>query len=86
MKNRTKIDIVAQILTSATGGETRTKIMYKSFLSHGQAKGYLEMLLQGGLLDRPSAHRYQTTDKGLRFIDAYDHLGEFMLQEIIVEY
>jgi predicted transcriptional regulator len=82
VKNRTKIDIIVQILNAATGGETRTRIMYKSYLSHAQAKGYLDILIKDSLIASTSAHRYITTEKGLRFIEAYEHLGELLVQEV----
>ena len=41
MKNRSRTEIAANILESANGGATKTKIMYKSFLSYSQLKEYL---------------------------------------------
>ena len=35
MKNRSRIEIVSSILDAANGGVTKTKIMYKAFLSYG---------------------------------------------------
>ena len=34
MENRSKTEIVAMILNTANGGETKTKIMYFAFLSY----------------------------------------------------
>lgn len=85
MTNRSKIDIIVQVLTAAIGGETRTRIMYKSYLSHGQARGYLDMLLHDGLIERPRLNRYYTTEKGMQFIETYEHLGEFLVPEIIAK-
>ena len=43
MKYRSRSDIVGLILESANGGgATKTKIMYKAFLSYAQTKGILD--------------------------------------------
>jgi len=36
MKYRSRTDIVGLILEAANGGATKTKIMYKAFLSYAQ--------------------------------------------------
>ncbi len=40
MKNRSRIEIVSSILDAANGGVTKTKIMYKAFLSYGLLRAY----------------------------------------------
>ena len=40
MKNRSRTEIVSNILEAANGGVTKTKIMYKAFLSYNQLKEY----------------------------------------------
>jgi predicted transcriptional regulator len=86
MKYRSRIDIVAQILNAAIGGDTRTKIMYKSYLSHTQLKDYLVMLLQDGLIEAdPDINRYRTTEKGMKFVQVYEHIGEFIVQEASIK-
>ncbi len=51
MKYRSRTDITAQILEAANGGVTKTKIMYKAFLSYAQLKEYLTVLIENGLLE-----------------------------------
>lgn len=51
MKYRSRTDIVSQILEAANGGATKTKIMYKAYLSYAQLKEYLSVLLENGLLE-----------------------------------
>jgi predicted transcriptional regulator len=51
MKYRSRTDIVSQILEAANGGATKTKIMYKAYLSYAQLKEYLSVLVENGLLD-----------------------------------
>jgi predicted transcriptional regulator len=52
LKNRSKTDIVGLILEVANvGGATKTKIMYKAFLSYSQLKECLAMLMENSLLE-----------------------------------
>ena len=39
MKYRSRTEIVSNILEAANGGVTKTKIMYKAFLSYNQLQG-----------------------------------------------
>jgi predicted transcriptional regulator len=51
MKYRSKIDIMSQILEVANGGGvTKTKIMYRAFLSFVQLKEFLTILTESNLL------------------------------------
>jgi predicted transcriptional regulator len=45
MKYRSRTEIVGNILDAANGGATKTKIMYKAFLSYVQLKEYLSVLI-----------------------------------------
>jgi predicted transcriptional regulator len=87
MLGRHRTEIIAQILevvndgssSSGGGGEgvTRTKIMYKAFLSYAQLKEYLAILTHNGLLSFDvSTQTFKTTEKGLRFLKAYGQLDQ----------
>ena len=70
MNYRGRTDIVSQILEAANGGATKTKIMYKSYLSHAQLKEYLSVLVENGLLEfEKGTQAYKTTSKGIQFLD-----------------
>jgi predicted transcriptional regulator len=77
---RSKTDIIAEILRAATGGETtRTKLMYKAFLSYAQLKEYVAVLVDNGLLDYDTtAQTYGITEKGFRFLAIFEHLQELV--------
>lgn len=76
MKYRSRMDIVADILQIAQGGAIKTRIMYSGFLSFPQLKEYLELLTDSGLLDYSEGERkYQTTDKGMHFLNIYKEVG-----------
>ena len=65
MKYRSRPEIVSSILEAANGGTTRTKIMYRAFLSYAQLKEYLSMLIAKGLIDNdPVTQLYRTNAKG----------------------
>jgi len=79
MKYRSRTDITAQILEAANGGVTRTRIMYKAFLSYAQLQEYLAVLMEKGLMDYIEGEKvYRTTDKGNRFLKIYNQVGEYV--------
>ena len=82
MKYRSRIDIISVILDAANGGIgglTKTKIMYQAYLSHDQFKDYLTVLTESGLLNYDVyTRKFKTTEKGLRFLDAYNQMSDVM--------
>jgi predicted transcriptional regulator len=82
---RSRIDIITQILEvvndgsgSGDGGDdcvTKTKIMYKAFLSYAQLKEYLRVLTENNLLNYDVYTQiFKTTEKSLRFLDTYNQM------------
>ena len=80
MKYRDRIDIVSQVLEIANGGDvTKSRIMYKAFLSHNQLKQYLKVLTANDLLSYDLvSQKFKTTEKGLRYLDAYNQIGDIV--------
>lgn len=80
LKNRSKTDIVGLILEVANvEGATKTKIMYKAFLSYSQLKEYLAMLVENSLLEFEEGRQfYRATEKGIRFLQMYAQVHEMM--------
>jgi len=79
MKNRSRTEIAGSILDSANGGATKTKIMYKSFLSYAQLKEYLFVLIENNLIEGlEGTQTYKTTEKGLNFLKMYNEIGELL--------
>ena len=71
MKNRSRTELASNILEAANGGATKTKIMYRAFLSYAQLKEYLAMLTQNGLLAHDvEGERYRTTSNGIKFLES----------------
>ena len=79
MKYRSRTEIVAMILQSARTGTTKTKIMYKAFMSYTQVKEYLKFLQENNLIKfEASTQIYKATEKGIHFIHAYDEISDLI--------
>jgi predicted transcriptional regulator len=78
VKYRTRIDIISKILESAMGrGLTKSKIMQEALLSSSQLKGYLSVLVERNLLEFIQDQAlYRTTEKGMKYLDAYTQIHE----------
>jgi predicted transcriptional regulator len=85
MGNRSRTEIVSNILDAANGGATKTKIMYKAFISYNQLKEYLSLLIENNLLEyRDGTKTFKTTEKGLYFLKTHSEIGE-LLQKTTLE-
>lgn len=79
VKYRSRTEIVAMILEAANGGATKTKIMYKAFLSYAQLREYLSVLIENNLLEYlDGTQTYKTTEKGLNFLKMHNEIGELL--------
>ena len=74
---RSRFEIVADILQTCLSPQCKTRVMCKVKLNFTQANEYLSQLTSLGLLSQEK-RKYKTTDKGRRFISAYNHLGEII--------
>jgi predicted transcriptional regulator len=80
MKYRSRSDITAMILESARTGASKTKIMYKAYLSYAQVIEYLKYLQQNDLLAYEEGTQvYRPTEKGLKFLNLTNELSEMTL-------
>ncbi|MFL6309736.1 MAG: winged helix-turn-helix domain-containing protein [Nitrososphaera sp.] len=76
MKYRSRTELASNILEAANGGATKTKIMYRAFLSYAQLKEYLTMLTQNGLMAHDvEGEMYRTTSNGIKFLESSRQLG-----------
>jgi predicted transcriptional regulator len=81
MKYRSRTEIVGNILDAANGRATKTKIMYKAFLSYGQLKEYLSVLIENNLIEYLDGNRtFKTTEKGLNYLKMHNEMGELLQQ------
>ena len=87
MRNRSRTEIVAQILEVANLGNsndkgygyyaiTKTKIMHDASLTYRQMKEYLMILTNNDLLSyNIDTRTFKTTEKGQSFLRIYNQVG-----------
>jgi predicted transcriptional regulator len=81
MGNRSRTEIVGNILDAANGGATQTKIMYTAFLSYIQVHEYLYVLIENNLIEYiDGTQTYKTTKKELHFIKMYNKIRKLLPQ------
>ena len=78
MKYRSRSDIVGLLFDAANGGgATKTKLMYKAYLSFNQLREYLALLVENGLIEYEEGMRtYRTTEKGMRLLQIQNTMDE----------
>ena len=80
---RTRVDIIGDMLSSIVnkGGQIKpTHLMYKSNMSHGQMKLYLDDLVNKELVKKVKKGNYDyviITDKGHEFVHKLKEMKEF---------
>ncbi|MEM3046052.1 MAG: winged helix-turn-helix domain-containing protein [Candidatus Bathyarchaeia archaeon] len=94
MKNRSRIDILADILLVALHGASKTQIMYKANLSHKVADQYVAYLTKIGLmqtymegpqpLQNGRGTTYRTTQKGTRFLLRFAQMQALLDEELVL--
>jgi len=82
-RTRDKIEIICQILEVTNGCKTKKiQIMYKANLSYAQLKGHLIFLTEKDLLHyHEDSLTFKTTEKGLRFLQIYNHIDDMIKKE-----
>ena len=79
MKYRGRTEIIEMILEATRTGATKTKVMYKAYLSYTQVKEYLSFMSENELIEyEEGSHVYRTTEKGLHFLQAYSEISELV--------
>ncbi len=78
-KKRSCMEISVDILRVALDGAKKSHIVYKANLNFQIVNGFLNTLKTSGLLIGPSEDRiYQTTPKGVDFIEHFNDLETFL--------
>jgi predicted transcriptional regulator len=79
MKYRSRTEIVSMILEAANGCATKTRIMYKAFLSYAQLREYLSVLIENNLLEYlEGTQTYKTNEKGFNLLRMHNEIGELL--------
>lgn len=77
-KYRTKLEIVADILRTASYGTRKTHIMYKCNLSYKLLKYYLSRMVKVDLINLTGDSYYVTTEQGKLFLEEYKKYAEHL--------
>ena len=81
MGNRSRTEIVGNILDAANGGTTKTKIMYTAFLSYNQLNEYLSILIENNLIEYLDGTKtFKTTEKGFHFLKMHNQIKKLLPQ------
>jgi len=79
MKYRSRTEIVEMILQATRSGATKTKIMYKAYLSYTQVKEYLSFMLENDLIKyEEGTQLYRISEKGLHFLQVYNEISDLV--------
>lgn len=75
---RGKFEIIGEILSLTTEPSAKTSVVYRANLNFSIVNRYLDLLLRNGLVrvTGGSSKKYQITEKGLEFLDAFRNLKE----------
>lgn len=80
VKNRSRFEIIASILDAVGDGDTKTKIMYKAYLSHVQLMDFLSILEKNRMVELQKGGRiYKITEKGKRYLEHYRKIDEMII-------
>jgi predicted transcriptional regulator len=84
MKYSSRSEIAGLLLDAANGGAaTKTKLMYKGYLSFNQLREYLALLVENGLIEyEQGMQTYRTTEKGMRVLHLQDQMDEVPISYI----
>jgi predicted transcriptional regulator len=79
MKNRQKDEILRDILTVCNGGSCITRVIFHAYITHSQAKIYLQELITAGLVEYSPLNRiYRATVKGIEYLSAVKMMSELL--------
>jgi len=73
-KYRSKLQIIADVLSVVRGGAKKTQIMYQANLSYKLLTQYLADVIKAGLVSFDDADCYRLTSKGQEFLAMF---GEY---------
>ena len=71
-KYRSRLQIIADVLSVVRGGAKKTRIMYQANLSYKLLTRYLGDVLDSGLVRCTNDDCYELTQKGHEFLDRFD--------------
>jgi len=76
-KRRSKLEIIADVLSAARGGANKTAIAHNANLNFNRVENYLSYLVEKGLMEHTDGE-YKTTEKGREFLRDYQKMKELL--------
>jgi predicted transcriptional regulator len=71
--------MIRDVLAVSNGGATITQIMFKAYMSHCQAKGYIGELIEREFLEfDPIDRKYHTAPRGIEYLQAAEKISEML--------
>jgi predicted transcriptional regulator len=80
VRNRSREEIIAEILWTVVSPQRKTTIMHKSMLSYGQVQSYLSILQDKELVQQESG-KWVISEKGKTYLGAYKVVRELLDHE-----
>ncbi len=84
-KRRDKLVIMAEIVSIAKKGTSKTHIMFKANLSFSQLNQFLTLLSQTSLLEKSACDGrviYRATQKGLDFMERQQQIMDLLNEDV----
>ncbi len=80
MIQRDRDEIIVSILnTTGSGGTSKTRIMYSSYLSYSQTVQYMKGLVEKGFLEYNNVSKtFRTTPNGFTFLQLHEKIDEML--------
>ncbi len=79
-QNRSRLEIMAQLLDHARPGAPKMHLIYGARLSHRLGSSYIEHLVKVKLLDEFHEEKgnkiYKTSERGFKFLEMYEQISE----------
>lgn len=73
---RSRLKIVADVLSVVRGGAKKTQVMYQANLSYKLLTRYLRDVIKAGLVSKAGENHYKLTPKGFEFLRAFNDYYE----------
>jgi len=85
MTRRTRAEVILNILTLASNGVTKTRLMYHCNMSYMHFNRYLKELLEAELIQELKTNstegiirKYKTTEKGMQLVEILRKAKEYI--------
>lgn len=87
-RNRSRLEIISNLLTIAKNGTLKTHLMYGANLSYLMVTEYLDIMLRSELImesneNDNTSRTYRTSDKGMKFLELYQTIKSMVGEQYL---